>query len=371
MSIIFSTVQFILNNILQDLEIQNLTNHLKFETLPYFSQIRAITKPEISTFDGDAEVQKVETSKMDNLIVSSYGIEDNSLTNEVFKRKNAFKPRINSYVNPMPKIKDRMNFENNNPSVMFIEDDYMDIYGLGDESILSELTKLENEEALQRIQRAVMNDDSHISLSSSASDSNSHSHSSLDNRSNSQNNLSYDKQNDEEDQNNESNANINNNTSQSYVHSNSVHSSTTNVDVKYSTRNISNSNNNMSNSNRSINESGSHISQSNRNSYNSNPEINPSRSYDRQSSGSSVSHSYSSVSSQSQSQESIDYNNDDHHSHSRSHSNSIIASNSILHTVNEYFVNTNADPIQSMESIPENALIFPEVADGQTLEIIQ
>jgi len=359
MSVVFSTVQFILNNILQDLEIQNLTNHLKFETLPYFSQIRAITKPELCTFDADAEVQKVETSKIDNIIVSSYGMVDNSYNNEVFKKKNAFKPRINSYINVMPKIKNQMSNGNSNPSVMFLEDDYMDVYGLGDESILKELTALETEEALKHIQCTVVTDESQASLHSSIS----YSHSSINNDpSKSQNDISCET-NEQDNQNNESTTKINNTQSQSNVQFNSVHSSTVNISADCSASHANNSNNHV---NKSINKSESRVSQSNQNLSNSNPEIDSIGSYSHQSSSNSigsnsVGQSYSSISSQCQSQENIDNNNHDDRSHTCSHINSLIASNSALHT----------DPLEPMDSTLKDSLIFPEVADGQILEIIQ
>ena len=399
MSVIFSTVQSILNNILQDLEIQNLTNHLKFETLPYFSQIRAITKPEFSTFDSDQEVQKVETSQIDNIIVSTYGMVDNSLTNEVFKRKNGFKSRINSYVNPLPKIKEEMNYTDSNPSVFFM-DDLMDMYGLSDESILFELTNLYHEEELNRIQREVLNSHSTVTSSEVTEDkSYINSNSSLgsqNNASNSSNNISNN--------NSQSSANIDNNSqSQSYVIDNNHTKSNVRIDESYN--NIIPSNNNLSNSSEGISKSGSYNNQSqvsnsneemNRSasynnqmnqsaSYNSkmnksasyNDQMNKSTSYNNQSqvtnerdySGTNNRSQSYSESSPSQSQESVHVVNENN-SHSRSQS-LISASNSMINSINCSYMNPISDPIESIESLHEDALIFPEVADGQTLEIIK
>ncbi|OUM56240.1 hypothetical protein PIROE2DRAFT_19233 [Piromyces sp. E2] len=376
MSVIFSTVQSILNNILQDLEIQNLTNHLKFETLPYFSQIRAITKPELSTFDSDQEVQKVETSHLDNIIVSTYGMVDNSMTNEVFKRKNGFKSRINSYVNPLPKIKEEMNDSNNNPSVFFM-DDLIDMYGLSDESILFELANLEHEEELNRIKQEVMN--SHSSITSEEK-SYTNSNSSL----NSQSTVSHSHQN-ISNNNSESITNIDqsNSPSQSYVVPKNNNHTKSNVRIDESYNNIIPSNNNLSYSTTEMNKSTSNQQSQESN---SNEELNKSGSYDRQSQGSNDERDYSgsgsgsrsqsfSESYQSQSQESFsDINNNDNNSNNdiNSRSQSIIsASNSVINAIDGYFMNPLPDPVESVESIHENALIFPEVADGQTLEIIK
>jgi hypothetical protein len=403
MSIVFSTVQFILNNILQDLEIQNLTNHLKFETLPYFSQIRAITKPKLSTFDAEAEVQKVETSKLDNLIVSTYGMVDNSMTNESFKRKNDFKPRINSYVNPIAKVKERMNLENNNNNsqyVTFIEDDYIEAYGLRDESILNELTNLENEEALKSIQYSIIDEGSHDTLAAPSTRSNSHAQSFVDNQSDSQNNLSDDQKEQQKNQDYESNENINP-LSQSYVHFNSNPSSKSNINIEHTTSNINQSNSNMTNSNTIIDKSTSSMIQSNQNISGSNPKMNPSGSYDNRTNsdngygsengsestngsgsddgtrsesgkasesgkgGNTVSQSYNTISSQTLSQEKLDIHNNDNN---RSHESS---TNSLFQNVNDYLMNKSIDRTESLGSIPDDAVLFPEVADGETLKIIQ
>jgi len=342
MDTIFSTVQFILNNILQDLEIQNLTNHLKFETLPYFSQIRAITKPELSTFDNDKNVQKVETSHEDNVIVSTYGMIDNSSTNEVFKRKNGFRPRINSFVNPTPKIREEMMYGDNNQSVMFMDEDYVNIYGLNDESILWELTNLEHEDEINHIQQKVM--ESNVTISSSeASDPKSCTNS----------NMSLDNNNNNNNEPIESQENLNsNNNSQSYVSTNNNNSTSINS-INKSISNVSNSINNFTNSNVEINKSGSY-NQSQLS--NSNEDVNKSESFI----GSGSRSQSFTLSTQSQSHESFNSN----------HSQSIIsASNSDVNSINEYLI--NPDHIESMESIQDEALIFPEVADGQTIEIIQ
>jgi len=368
MDTIFSTVQFILNNILQDLEIQNLTNHLKFESLPYFSQIRAITKPELSTFDSEKEIQKVETSHEDNVIVSTYGMIDNSSTNEVFKRKNGFKPRINSFVNPTPKIREELTESDNNQSVMFMDDDYVNVYGLNDESILWKLANLEREEELERIQKRVMESNvslssseasnlksytnSNMSLSSNNSSNNIVSQDNINNsNNNSQENINNNNSQKENVEDNNSQEKISNNNSKSYISFNDNHSNSIN-NIDKSASNISNSIKNISNSSVEISKSCSYNQSQ---VTNSNEEVNKSESFI----GSSRSQSFT-LSTQSQSQESFNSN------HSQS---TISASNSDINSLNEYLV--NPDHSESMETIQNDALIFPEVADGQTLEIIQ
>jgi len=416
MNIIFSTVQSILDNIMQDLEIQNLTNHLKFETLPYFSQIRAVAKPELSTFDADAEFQKVETSKVDSFIVTTYGMVDKSMSNEVFKRKNGFLPRINSFVNPLSKIKAQMNSKNNNDSsFVLVKDDNIDIYGLGDECILNELTKLEKEEALRNIQFNEINEEeNHGSVSVIST---------IESRTNSQNNLSSD-QIVQENENHESNSSLsdnncsqsyaqyndnitsnsnisnNNNSSQSYVQFSSNQSSNINISNNYSSQNhvqfdsnisfvvnkstveqsasnIDYNSNNMTNSNRSINKSDDMI-QSNQSLSNSNSEINTTISYSsinsngsritNENSSASANQSVISITSQSRSQKSLNSSDNEHCSNP---SLSVSSSNSIVQKVNSCFERNVSDPKESLESIPEDALLFPEVANGETLEIIQ
>ncbi|ORX51755.1 hypothetical protein BCR36DRAFT_255326, partial [Piromyces finnis] len=377
MNVIFLTVQSILNNILQDLEIQNLTNHLKFETLPYFSQIRAITKPELSTFDSDKEVQKVETSHIDNIIVSTYGMVDNSMTNEVFKRKNGFKSRINSYVNPMSRIKEEMNETNNNNSVLFL-DDLVDVYGLNDESILLELANLEHEEELNRIQREVMNNHSSISSSSSSSSSSSetsnneksftNSNFSLSSLSQSNNNLSN--------PNSKSNITMDNQNSQSYVASNNNGDRVrSNVRIDESYNNIIPSNNDLSYSRSKMSKSGSY-GQSQLS--NSNEEMNKSGSYypsqdinPRDYSGGTESRSQSFSEGSSQSQDSLqDTQHHYHHNISRSQSK-LSSTNSDVNSINGYFMNNASDREENIDNIQNDILIFPEVADGPTLEIIK
>jgi len=122
--------------------------------------------------------------------------------------------------------------------------------------------------------------------------------------------------------------------------------------IDKSASNISNSIKNLSNSNVEISKSGSYNQSQ---VTNSNEEVNKSESFI----GSSRIQSFT-LSSQSQSQESFNSN----------HSQSIIsASNSDINSLNEYLM--NPDHSESMETIQNDALIFPEVADGQTLEIIQ
>ncbi|ORX76894.1 hypothetical protein BCR32DRAFT_295949 [Anaeromyces robustus] len=364
MSIIFSSIQFMLNNILQDLEIQNLTNHLKFESLPYFSQIRAITKPELSTFDNDKEVQKVETSKIDNIIVSSYGMVDNSLNNEVFKMKNGFKPRINSYVNPMPKIKEKMN---NNPLSVSLEDNYIDIYGLNDERILSELTALDFEEKLNNLHHTIMNNNnnnnngSNVSL---ANDTKSYINSNISIHDNNNDNNNNENNNDDNNLTDENNNNNNNNNNKSSSNTN-LNNNKTNSNININNKSISESNN-LSISNTNINKSESYNNNNNNNQSqillnerNYNPNRNVTNSHSLTLSHDSLDH------------QNMNNNNNNNNMNNNNNSRGVIStSNSLINSINEYFMNPNQ--IESVESIhDENAIIFPDVADGQTIKIIQ
>jgi len=133
----------------------------------------------------------------------------------------------------------------------------------------------------------------------------------------------------------------------------------------------------MTNSNRSINKSDDMI-QSNQSLSNSNSEINTTISYSsinsngsritNENSSASTNQSVISITSQSRSQKSLNSSDNEHCSNP---SLSVSSSKSIVQKVNSCFERNVSDPKESLESIPEDALLFPEVANGETLEIIQ